>query len=86
VRAAREEGADLIVLTTHGAGAAQVGGLGSVAQAVLRSAPCPVLTINPSDNVSVEATGIRWNHADSHGSLRPALKTVSSKAIYVDGD
>lgn len=52
VRAAREENADLIVLTAHGAHSVHnVPGsgndkLGPVAQSVLQSAPCPVLLIN----------------------------------------
>lgn len=46
VRAATEEGADLIVLTTHGGDSAHGDTLGSVAEAVLRTAPCPVLVLN----------------------------------------
>ena len=47
VRYAREEEIDLIVLSTHGrSGLAHVL-LGSVAEKVVRKAPCPVLTIRP---------------------------------------
>ncbi len=43
---ARQEGVDLIVLTTHGAGCSAEKTLGSVAETILRTAPCPVLTLN----------------------------------------
>jgi nucleotide-binding universal stress UspA family protein len=46
VRVAGEEGADLIVLGTHGRGALGKLLLGSVAEKVVRRAPCPVLTTN----------------------------------------
>jgi nucleotide-binding universal stress UspA family protein len=41
IDAARDEGADLIVMTTRGRGG--LGRLGSVADKVMRGAPCPVL-------------------------------------------
>jgi universal stress protein A len=47
VRYAREKDVDLIVLTTHGrSGLAHVL-MGSVAESVVRTAPCPVLTVRP---------------------------------------
>ena len=45
VRVAREEGADLIVMGTHGRTGLQHALLGSVAETVVRHAPCPVLTV-----------------------------------------
>jgi nucleotide-binding universal stress UspA family protein len=45
VEAAATHHADLIVMGTHGHGAAMRFGLGSVAEGVVKSAPCPVLTI-----------------------------------------
>ena len=42
---ARERGADLIVMGTHGHGAVAHALLGSVAERVVRHAPCPVLTV-----------------------------------------
>lgn len=48
VRYARETDADLIVLGTHGrSGLAHIL-MGSVAERVVRKAPCPVLTVRPS--------------------------------------
>lgn len=45
VRYAREHEIDLIVLGTHGRGGLKQVLLGSVAERVVRKAPCPVLTI-----------------------------------------
>jgi len=45
VRVAREENADLIVMGTHGRAALEHVLLGSVAEKVVRKAPCPVLTV-----------------------------------------
>ena len=45
VRYARDNEIDLIVMGTHGRGAVQHMLLGSVAEKVLRKAPCPVLTV-----------------------------------------
>jgi nucleotide-binding universal stress UspA family protein len=45
VRYARDEQIDLIVLGTHGRGAIAHMLLGSVAERVVRKAPCPVLTV-----------------------------------------
>jgi len=45
VRAAQERGADLIVMGTHGRTGLQHVLLGSVAEKVVRLAPCPVLTV-----------------------------------------
>jgi len=42
---AREEQVDLIVVGTHGRGAVAQLFMGSVAERVVRSAPCPVLTV-----------------------------------------
>jgi nucleotide-binding universal stress UspA family protein len=45
VRYAREQGVDLIVMGTHGRGPIAHMLLGSVAERVVRKAPCPVLTV-----------------------------------------
>jgi nucleotide-binding universal stress UspA family protein len=45
VRMAKEEGADLIVMGTHGRSGLSRVLMGSVAEWVLRRAPCPVLTV-----------------------------------------
>jgi nucleotide-binding universal stress UspA family protein len=51
VATARAEGADLIAMGTHGYGGLDRLLLGSVADRVIRLAPCPVLAIRGSDVV-----------------------------------
>lgn len=48
VRYAKEQNADLIVLGTHGRSGLAHALLGSVAERVVRKAPCPVLTVRPA--------------------------------------
>ena len=50
VRYARENEIDIIVLGTHGRTGLVHVLLGSVAENVVRKAPCPVLTIRPTDH------------------------------------
>lgn len=50
VRAAKEEDVDLIVLGTHGRGAVAHLLMGSVAERVVRKAPCPVLTVRQGEH------------------------------------
>jgi nucleotide-binding universal stress UspA family protein len=45
VRVAQERGVDLIVMSTHGRTGLQHALMGSVAEKVVRLAPCPVLTV-----------------------------------------
>ena len=45
VKAAKDEQADMIVMGTHGRGGLNRLLLGSVAERVIRTAPCPVLTV-----------------------------------------
>jgi nucleotide-binding universal stress UspA family protein len=48
VEVAEEEKSDLIVMTTHGRTGLSHLVMGSVAERVVRTAPCPVLTIRPT--------------------------------------
>ncbi len=50
--AASNSGADLIVIGTRGRGGLSKLALGSVAEELLRIAPCPVMTVGPESNVS----------------------------------
>jgi nucleotide-binding universal stress UspA family protein len=54
---AEEGGADLVVMATHGRGAFTRAWLGSVADAFLRHAPCPVLLVRPDEEGPAEITG-----------------------------
>jgi nucleotide-binding universal stress UspA family protein len=49
VRAATDEHADMIVMGTHGRTGLDRLLLGSVAERVVRHAPCPVVTVHPDD-------------------------------------
>lgn len=46
---AREAGADLMVMTTHGRGPLRRAWLGSVADGLLRRTPCPILAVRPGE-------------------------------------
>jgi nucleotide-binding universal stress UspA family protein len=50
VRYARDEKIDLIIMGTHGRGPIAHMLLGSVAERVVRKAPCPVLTVRQSQH------------------------------------
>lgn len=54
VRVAGEEHADLIVMGTHGRGGLTRVLMGSVAEGVMRKAPCPVITIRPAHAETAE--------------------------------
>jgi len=56
VRFAAEAGIDLIVLGTHGRGGLSRLLIGSVAEHVLRKAPCPVVTVKPPHAVEPART------------------------------
>lgn len=48
IETAKNEGVDLIIMGTHGRKGLERAIFGSVCDKVVRLAPCPVLTINPS--------------------------------------
>jgi nucleotide-binding universal stress UspA family protein len=49
VKAAREWSADLLVIGSHGRGGMQRALLGSVAETVMRHAPCPLVVVRPQE-------------------------------------
>jgi nucleotide-binding universal stress UspA family protein len=51
IRHAEENGMDMIIMGTHGYKGLEKVMFGSVAEKVVRSSPCPVLTINPYKNL-----------------------------------
>ena len=50
IRYAHDQNMDLIVMGTHGRAGLSHALMGSVAERVVRKAPCPVLTVHPSDH------------------------------------
>lgn len=71
LQTAHEEGAEVIIMTTHGAGGWRNGDLGSVAGEVIRRSACPVLTIGHLA-VPENSTGIS-NDRQSDSSLLPSI-------------
>jgi nucleotide-binding universal stress UspA family protein len=67
VRVATEVKADLIVLGTHGRGGLSRLLMGSVAEVVMRNAPCPVLTVRaplPAERPSKSEAVVPWQAAE----------------------
>jgi nucleotide-binding universal stress UspA family protein len=54
-RIARTQGADLVIVGSHGAHGLEKLAFGSVAESVLRRVPCPVLVIGPRCSENLEA-------------------------------
>lgn len=54
LRYAKEQNIDLIVMGTHGRGPLGHVVMGSVAERVVRKAPCPVLTVRPDEKEFVD--------------------------------
>lgn len=57
----RQTGADLVVMTTHGRGPLERVWLGSVADGLIRTSPCPVLLWRPSDENPDPQAGPRFS-------------------------
>jgi nucleotide-binding universal stress UspA family protein len=51
IQHAQDKGMDLIIMGTHGYKGLEKIMFGSVAEKVVRSSPCPVLTVNPYKNL-----------------------------------
>jgi nucleotide-binding universal stress UspA family protein len=58
VKYAREHGVDLIVMGTHGRGGISHLLLGSVADKVIRTAPCPVMTVRADEHPAIGVPGL----------------------------
>jgi hypothetical protein len=70
--AAAREGADLIIISTHGRTGLRRAFMGSVAEGAVRHAACPVLVV-PSFSNMCKATL-------NQGSRRPAIRTHAKKS------
>lgn len=57
LRYARSNNIDLIVMGTHGRTGLARAALGSVAETVVRAAPCPVLTVHAPESTTITVTG-----------------------------
>ena len=66
LRYAQDESVDLIVMGTHGRGLVAHALIGSVAERVVRRAPCPVLTVRQAQHSFLDV------------STRPACATVQA--------
>ena len=62
VKSAAAEKVDLIVIATHGRTGVSRLFIGSVAERVVRTAPCPVMTIRPMAVTSEHAPALRGPH------------------------
>jgi universal stress protein A len=71
VRSARENAADLIVMGTHGRSGLRRALMGSVAEKVLRHAPCSVLTVNRPVATAELAVHAERAAVSSHGGCHP---------------
>lgn len=78
VKYARDHTADLIIIGTHGRSGLSHALMGSVAEKVVRKAPCPVLTIRPGEHrfVSPTASEAAAGHA---GKPKPAIRRAIQK-------
>jgi nucleotide-binding universal stress UspA family protein len=70
----RERDADLLVVGTRGKGSKSGDSLGSVAEMLLRVAPCPVLTVGKN------AQSDSYEHTHAHSVLFPTDFSVTSRA------
>lgn len=72
VERARQNRADLVVMGTHGRTGARRVVLGSVAERVVRLAPCPVLVVPMGEHASTEpgVQGSEGNQVGSKGASR----------------
>lgn len=71
IEVAEADQADLIVMGTHGRVGRMHALLGSVAEAIVRNAPCPVLTVRQPDGEE-ESFSERIHHRASVGAQTPS--------------
>ena len=75
VRTAEETACDLIVLGTHGLTGLRRALMGSVAEQVVRKAPCPVLTVKTPSPVAHPASGAGTGEGAAAPSRREGLSS-----------
>jgi nucleotide-binding universal stress UspA family protein len=74
---AAEQGIDLIVLGTHGRGPVAHMLMGSVAERVVRGAPCPVLTVRHPQHEFVNEAVMRFENEEAAAEARRNQQPVS---------
>jgi universal stress protein A len=84
--AARELNADLIIMPTHGRRGLPRLFLGSVAERVIRDAPCPVLTVRPSTAGEEKGALVRSVMINDPPSVRPTDTLAAAHALMEDHD
>src|ERR1700734_1764521 len=75
-----KDGTDLVVMGTHGRRGVEKLLIGSVAENVLRSAKCPVLTVGPNVRVSPERA-VAMKHILLAASFSPASDAAAAYAV-----
>jgi nucleotide-binding universal stress UspA family protein len=82
-----EQGADLLVLGTHGRGGVEHLLLGSVAEKIVRKAPCPVMVVPPASHPE---TGVLFSRIlcpiDGSAASHDAVTFALSLARETDGE
>jgi hypothetical protein len=74
LRTAHGNKVDMIVLGTHGRGGLRRAIMGSVAEKVLRLAPCPVMTVNSA--VAMAEVAVHESAVSAHGVCCPSEMDV----------
>jgi nucleotide-binding universal stress UspA family protein len=77
LQAVKDHHSDLLVLGTRGKTAAGRVALGRIARQLLAKSPCPILTVSPDADTSVEYAG-RWRHVLAAIDFSP----VSVSALF----
>ena len=88
VKHAKEIGADLVVMTTHGRGGLQRAWLGSVADELIRTSGVPVIVAHPSEGGSFPVLNLREIFVPLDGSplSETALEPASALAELWDAE
>ena len=78
----REQEIDLVILATHGRSGLKKLVLGSVAEEVLRRAPCPVLTVGPHIDTTIGTTG-KFSRILLATDFHPASAKALDYAVFL---
>jgi len=77
---------DVVVMGSHGAGGFEHLVMGSVAEKILRKAPCPVLTVGPPASGEDAARGVRFDHVLCPVDFsEPSIRALEYAISLVEG-